>query len=184
MKTKILTLMSLTVCLCITISSAQQPGPTRHNLSLGPQFSYNLEQEKALFGAGAGYEFRLGKNWGFAANVNFNKGMTENPQAIFAGSEGKNLLNLANNNVSIGSRFYLKRFYLGASFGYGEERKKIQYADSRGTRWESERGFYQAYSIGYQIPVGQHRLEIFAGGGGIKDLNVTTGLRFNFGLSK
>lgn len=124
MKTKIITLMSLTVCLYITIAQAQQPRSTRHNLSLGPQFSYNLEQEKALFGAGAGYEFRLDKNWGFTAVVNFNKGLTENPQAIFAGIDGKNLLNLANNNASIGSRFYLKNFYFGANFGYGEERKK------------------------------------------------------------
>jgi len=170
--------MSLTVCLCVTITKGQ------HSLSIGPQISYNLEHKKALFGAGAGYEFRLDKNWGFTAGANFNKGLTENPQAIFAGIQGKNLLNLANNNLSIGSRFYLKNFYFGASLGYGEEREKLQYADSRGTRWESDRGFYQAYSIGYQIPVQNHRLEVFASGGGINDLNITTGLRFNFGLGK
>lgn len=176
--------MLLTVCLYISKSQAQQPAYRQHNLSFGPQFSYNLEQKKALFGGGAGYEFRLNNRWGLTANANFNIGIEEDAKNSSLNSEGQNLRNLANNNASVGARFYLKGFFVGASFGYGEERQKLQYADNRGTRWESERGFYQAYSLGYQIPIQNHKLEIFASGGGIKDLSITTGLRFNFGLGK
>lgn len=176
--------MLLTVCLCITKTQAQQPKLNPHSLSFSPQVGYNLEQKKALFGAGVGYEFRLNKNWGFIANANFNIGVKEEGEAIFLNSDGKNLRNIANNNFSIGSRFYFNKFYVGANFGYGEERQKIQYADNRATRWESKLGFYQAYSVGYQIPIQNNNLEIFAIGGGINDLNITTGLRFNFGLGK
>lgn len=56
-------------------------------------------------------------------NANFNMGIEENSNTISLNSEGQNLRNLANNNVNIGTRFYLKRFYFSASLGYGEERQ-------------------------------------------------------------
>lgn len=184
MKTKILKMMLLTVCLYIGKSQAQQSAYKQHNLSFGPQASYNLEHKKALYGGGIGYEFRLNKKWGFTANANLNMGIEEKTNSTSTNQDGSNVINISNNNVSIGSKYYLNRFYISANFGYGEERQRLKFDDSRATRWESKRGFYQAYAVGYQIPLQQNTLEVFASGGGINDLNITTGVRFNFGIGK
>lgn len=175
--------MLLTVCLYIGKSHGQVPYK-RHNLGFGPQFNYNLEQKRALYGGGVAYEFRLNNKWGFTANANLNIGIEKPEHAISVDGTSVNLLNISNSNISIGSRYYLNRFYFSASFGYGEERQKLKYDDSRGIRTESERGFYQAYALGYQIPLKHNNLEVFASGGGISDLNITTGVRFNFGIGK
>ena len=181
MKTKIIIVLALLLGLSASKGRAQnQKISQRHFLNFGPQLSYNLERKQMLFGGGAGYEYRINQHWGLTANANFNMGIEDKKVA----SSTVQLLNIANNNVSIGARFYLNRFYFNASFGYGEERQQLKFSDTRGTLWESKRSFYQAYGMGYQIPLKQNSLEIFANAGGTQDLNITTGLRLNLGLSK
>jgi len=102
--------MLLTICLYISKSQAQQSAYRLHNLSFGPQFSYNLEQKKGLYGGGVAYEFRLNNKWGLTANANFNIGIGEDTKATLLNSKGQYLRNVANNNLSV-----------GASFGYGED---------------------------------------------------------------
>jgi hypothetical protein len=183
MKIKIL-IVVFTLCLFMTRSYAQSSGVAKnHFLNIGPQVSFDLEQEKTLLGIGAGYEYRLTPRWGLTANVNYNHGTNDNSEAIFANNWGLNLLNVADQNISAGAKFYLRRFYLSADLGYGEERKKLQYADSRGTKWENNSGLYQRYGIGYQFPIKNNILEIFANGSGIKDLKITFGIRLNFKLN-
>jgi hypothetical protein len=183
MKTKTL-IAILSLCLFITKSHAQNQKMTKnHYLNFGPQVSYDFEQEKTLLGIGAGYEYRLTHQWGLTANVNYNHGTNNNAEAIFANSSGRNLLNVADRNISAGGKFYLRRLFLSADLGYGEERQKLQYADGRGTKWENSSGLYQRYGIGYQFPIKNNILEIFANGNGVKDLKITSGIRVNFKLN-
>ena len=189
MKTKIIIVLALILGLSALNGHAQnQKISQRHFLNFGPQFNYNPEKRLMLLGGGVGYEYRINRHWGLTANANFNMGIEDKSVASFmpyyADRSTVQLINIANSNVSIGARYYLNRFYFNASFGYGEERQQLKFSDSRGTRWESERSFYQAYGMGYQIPLKQNSLEIFASAGGTRDLVFTTGLRLNLGLSK
>ena len=72
---------------------------------------------------------------------------------------------------------------MSASVGYGQERERLRYND-QSRKWISRNGITQFYGIGYQIPIKNNVLEVFANAGGVKDLHITTGLRFNFGLGK
>lgn len=184
MKTKNIIIITLIFGLCVTKIFAQSQ---KHYLNFGPQLSYNLEQKILLLGVGAGYEYRLAKNWGLTAGGNFNMGLKDKKTASFISySDGSSvqLLNIANNNISVGAKFYLNRFNFNASFGYSEERQQLKFNNSKETRWESKANFYQAYGIGYQIPFKQNEIEIFANASGSSDLNITTGLRLNLGLGK
>ncbi|HMI02373.1 MAG TPA: outer membrane beta-barrel protein [Pedobacter sp.] len=170
--------------LFMTRSHAQSPNMVKnHYLNFGPQVSYDIEQEKTLLGIGAGYEYRLTQQWGLTVNVNYNHGTNDNGQAVFANNWAVNLLNVANHSISAGGKFYLRRFYLSADLGYGTERKKLQYADERETGWEDNPGLYQCYGVGYQFPIKNNILEIFANGNGVKALKITSGIRLNFKLN-
>lgn len=183
MKTKNLIVVFVLILL-ITRSHAQSQNIAKnHYLNFGPQISYDVDREKTLLGIGAGYEYRISPLWGLTVNVNYNHGTNDNGEAIFANNWGVSLLNVANHSISAGAKFYLRRFYLSADLGYGAERKKLQYADERETGWEDNPGLYQCYGLGYQFPIKNNILEIFANGNGVKDLKITSGIRLSFKLN-
>lgn len=187
MKIKTLIVMALTGCLSITQSNAQnQTTKLKHSINFGPQVGYHLDQKIVLFGAGIGYEYRLNNNWGLIINANYNTGVNDknNPSSYNIAGNIAQLVNVANYNTNVGVKFYLKRFYISAAVGYGQERELLKYNHNNTRKWISNNGITQFYGVGYQIPMKKNMLEIFANAGGVRDLTVITGLRLNFGLGK
>ncbi|QNN43641.1 hypothetical protein [Pedobacter roseus] len=177
-----------------TIRAQDTTGLIRHSIHIAPFAGYNSTLKAPVFGGEVGYEFRLNKHWGFTAAMNLGYIQKNNPEIGYINSDGsitqaKNIKTLQN-ALYAGAKYYIGRFYLSAELGYQEEYQTTNFPyTSSGSSYNhgtyATNGFYQAYGLGYQIPLRKgDNIEIFAKGSGANNTSFTAGFRYSFGLSK
>jgi len=190
MKTKDISLLMLIFSLSIGKIKAQD-SLIRHSVNVSPFVGINSTIKAPVFGAEIGYEFRVNKHWGFTAGTNIAYSQKNAPD-IFNVNNGivqaKNL-KVLQNAIYAGAKYYIGRFFISADLGYQDAYSttnyKYTYTGSSynfGTNGSS--GFYQAYGLGYQIPLKKgDNIDFFAkGANGNDNTTYTVGFRYNFGL--
>lgn len=195
MKTKTLILMLLIGFSGIKITHAQESiGLIKHSVHISPFAGYNSTIKAPVFGAEIGYEFRLSKHWGFTSGLSLAYIQKNKPNIGYIVSNGSvtpaNDIKIWQNALYAGTKYYIGRFYLSAELGYQEEYQTINFPyTSSGSSYNygttAKNGFYQAYGLGYQIPLKKgDNMEIFAKGSGANNTSFNLGFRYSFGLSK
>lgn len=180
--------MLVTGCVGITKCEAQENSPhSKHSFGMAAYTGTDLMQKAPLFGADAGYEYRLGKHWALTAAFSLGYGRRNNPR-IFDGNNNDTRaqnLEIWQSALHGGVKYYFNRFYVTAGFGAGDENEKVNYPNNYNYGTYSQSGLYQTYGLGYQLPLKKgNNLEIFMKGFGVRDLNVATGIRYSFNMGK
>ncbi|MDN3586736.1 hypothetical protein QWY86_08670 [Pedobacter aquatilis] len=192
MKTKNIILIMLISTISISKIKAQD-SLIKHSVYVSPFVGFNSTIKAPVYGAEIGYEFRLNKNWGFTAGANIAYTQKNNPEIFDLGNNGQKAVNskLLQNAFYAGAKYYLGRFYISADFGYQDAYNTINHKYSgTGSSYSygtiATNGFYQAYGLGYQLPLKKgDNIEFYAkGANGNSNTNYTIGFRYNFGLFK
>ena len=171
MKTKITLLLMLFGTLGVGKIMAQD-SLLKHSVYVAPFVGLNSTIKAPVYGAEVGYEYRLNKHWGLTTGANIAYTQKNNP-AIYDGNNGgrqaKNS-KLVQNAFYAGAKYYMGKFYLAADFGYQDAYSTINHqymgtGSSYNYGTTATNGFYQAYGIGYQMPLAKgDNIEFFAKG--------------------
>lgn len=156
-----------------------------HNFGVGPLAGYNVETESPAYGADLNYEYRPFEKWGFTAGLSYELTHTDVSGTLFmSGSETDTRPDHWNQNLytsSVGARYYMGSLFLGAAFGLGFEKGVTTFKDGSKARSADRYGFYQNYSIGYQIPLAnQNKFEFYGGVFGANAMKIGGGIRYRF----
>ncbi len=182
--------MSVALVALVTTANAQDfPNPKKSNyVDIGGLAGYNLDTKGPVYGGGIGYEYRPVQNWGFVANLNYDFTRTDEPNRLhlqipdIAGKKAK-YWGQEMYSASLGARYYIKRFFVGASFGLAYEKNWGELEGGSRTDTKTRYGFYQNYYAGYQIPLKDNScIEIIANASGAGSLKTTIAGRYKFGF--
>lgn len=192
MKNKNLILLLIIAAVSIGKLKAQD-SLAKHSVYIAPFAGINSTMKAPIFGGEIGYEFRLSKNFGLTAGANVGYTQKNNPLIYEMGNGGAQALNskLFQYSFHGGAKYYIGRLYLSADFGYQETTNTINFkyqwsGSSYNTGKYGKVGFYQAYGIGYQIPLTKgDNIEVFTRFSNANSYNnFVAGFRYNFRLSK
>jgi len=164
----------------------------RHTVHVSPFVGYNSTMKAPVYGAEVGYEYRLNKHWGFTAGINIAYTQKNGDNSFGLNSTNVNQIKnwkLLQNAIYAGAKYYVGGFYLSADFGYQEAYETTNYkykgsGSSYNNGTYARNGFYQAYGLGYQIPLKKRdNIAFFAkGANGNGYTSYVAGFSYNFGL--
>lgn len=192
MKNKNLILLPIIAIISIGKIKAQD-SLAKHSVYLAPFAGTNSTMKAPIFGGEIGYEFRLNKNFGLTAGANVGYTQKNNPLIYDGNNGGVQAINskLFQYSFHGGGKYYFGRLYLSADLGYQETFSTINFKyKGTGSSYNNGKtgsvGFYQAYGIGYQLPLKKgDNIELFTRGSNANsNTNFVAGFRYNFRLSK
>ncbi len=188
MNKKNLILLLVFVSMAVVTRAQSVDETPRHYLDFGPLAGYNLKTKSPTYGGNANYEYRINKNWGLTAGVGYELTRTDQSDIwvlIVPGTDNTNgdHWNQALYTANAGARYYLGKLFLGASFGLGFEKSTTVMEDGYKYKSADRYGFYQNYTVGYQIPLNnKSSLEVYGGVFGAGALKVGGGVRYKLRL--
>ncbi|MET0570229.1 MAG: hypothetical protein ABWZ79_02285 [Pedobacter agri] len=190
MKIRIILLITAFGALGATKTLAQD-SLVKHSVYVAPFIGLNSTIKAPVYGAEVGYELRINKHWGLTAGLNIAYTQKDKPAIYDGNNGGKQAINskLLQNAFYAGAKYYIGKFYLSADFGYQDAYSTINHqymgtGSSYNYGTNASNGFYQAYGLGYQIPLKKgDNIELFTKG---TNANSNTyyaiGFKYNFGL--
>jgi len=168
------------------VSAQEQTVWPRHSIGAGPIAGYNLDSKSIAYGAGLLYEFRPFKKFGFISAFTYERTQTDVSDFNFAGPGvdpvfADQLLDDIY-SLSIGARYYLQKFYIGATGGIGYNRVKTTLVDGRESGTGEAYEFYKNVGLGYQLALrNQDLIEVEAATFGTKRMKIGGTVRYKFG---
>jgi len=184
MKTKNILLAILILLISIDKIQAQDT-LIRNSVYVSPFVGLNTNLKAPVYGAEVGYEFRLNQKWGFTAGINI--AYTQKNYPAYGSVTPKQ--KFLQNAMFGGAKYYLGKFYISAELGYEDAYRTNTSKDaatdvsySYGTY--ATNSLYQAYGIGYQLPLKKgDNLEFFTKAAHAnQNTNCVIGFRYGFGL--
>ncbi|WP_132529749.1 hypothetical protein [Pedobacter psychrotolerans] len=191
MKTKNILLVMLITVISMSKIKAQD-SLVKHSVHVSPFVGYNATLKAPVYGAEVGYEYRLNKSWGFTAGINIaytQKNADGSTNMISNGVSQFRNMKFLQNSIYAGAKYYVGRFYLSADLGYQDAYSTTNFTyQGAGSSYNNgtyaTNGLYQAYGLGYQLPLKKgDNIEFFAkGANGNNSTSYVAGFRYNFGL--
>jgi len=182
MKTKNIPLAILILVISIGKLKAQDT-LIKNSVHVSPFVGFNTSLKAPVYGAEIGYEYRLNKRLGLTAGMNI--AYTQKNYAANGSVTPK--LKFLQNAIYGGAKYYLGQVYISADLGY-EDSYKTNISGDKGISYSygtyATNSFYQAYGIGYQLPLKKgDNLEFFAKTAHAnQNTNCIVGFRYSFGL--
>lgn len=183
-------IMLLAVLLFAAFSASAQSikNVGTHDFSIGPLAGYNLKTEGFTYGADLSYEYWPFEKWGFTAGLSYERTRSD-LSGTWSGYDGEKMatgLGHWDQNLytaSLGARRYFGNLFVGAAFGLGYETGVTTFEEGAEVKSKDRYGFYQNYSVGYQVPLAnKNKLEFFGGVFGAGAMKVGGGVRYKFGF--
>ena len=156
-----------------------------HSIGAGPLVGYNVDSKSLAYGAGLLYEFRPFKKVGFISSFTYERTQTDVSDFNYA---GPGVVPVFADKVyddvyslSIGARYYMRKFYIGGTAGVGYNKIKTTLMDGRVSDGGEIYGFYKSVGAGYQIALkNKDIIEAEVGAFGMQQMKIGGTVRYKF----